>query len=120
LEFSVAATKDDAGIPYKPGETIKGTYYPKSKRVVVIASDLRDSSDLHATLRHEILAHYGLNLFDSATKASIIDIIKNSRNVRSLKSTWAEVDRNYTDISDDLKSEEVLSRIASRLTLAFA
>jgi hypothetical protein len=91
---------------------IGGAYYGNTGEVILIASDLHNFEDALSTLRHEILAHHGLNLFFKAVKQKIIDRIKASRNERSLKKLWAEIDNDYRGQTEDIKAEEVLARIA--------
>lgn len=91
---------------------IKGAYFGRSELVILIASDFHNKADVAATIRHEILAHHGLNTLLKGDKRAIIDRIKASRDEKSLKKLWAEIDRDYADQTEDIKAEELLARIA--------
>lgn len=47
--------------------------------VVLAASRLHDVRDVRATLRHEMVAHYGLNLFEPSTKRAILEKVGATR-----------------------------------------
>ena len=119
LEFRVYETpeaafgKDAVDAMQQAGaQRIGGAYYGNQGIIVLIASDLRSYEDAIATLRHEILAHHGLNLFHPADKRRIIERIKASRNERTLKKLWEEIDRDYPGATEDVKAEELFARIA--------
>lgn len=94
------------------GSEFKGAYLPVSKKVVLIASNIRDAQDAVTTIQHEILGHYGLNLFDHAVKKNIIKILKNSREGKKIKEVFLNVERLYHDKSKNIQAEEVFAFIA--------
>ena len=60
-------------------ETFKGAYYAKSGEVLLVAANLENNADTSATIRHEILAHYGLDTFSKQDKRDILDQIIKSK-----------------------------------------
>lgn len=99
----------------KGGFYIRG-FTPADTRptVVLVASAASSASDARNTLRHEMLAHYGLGLFDEATERKILDSIIQSKNVIGMRSAWAFVDEHYADKSEYEKAEEVLAHVAEK------
>lgn len=67
------------------------------------------------TLRHEILAHYGLNILSPDKKRSLLDHLKASKNLPGLRKLAQAVDREYADQSDDMRAEELFARAAEQL-----
>lgn len=98
--------------PDADGAVIKGAYYPASRRVVLVAANLRHAADARTTLRHELLAHAGLNLFDPETKRAILAKISATRDAKRFADLWATVEREYADQSDSIKAEELFALIA--------
>ena len=105
-------------------ETIKGAYYGRLGMVALVSSDLESRNDAIQTLRHELVAHHGLNLFRPAEKETILRAVSNSRGVRSLRKIWEQVDQDYADLDELKRAEEVIALIAQnkqgRLTKAWA
>ena len=91
---------------------IKGAYHPFSGKIVLIAANLDNAEDGRSTLRHEILAHFGLNTFAKDDKRAILDQIIRSAEEPSLKLIWDEVNERYDDKNEDVRAEEVLARLA--------
>lgn len=115
LTFSVAPDKDTAfGQDAKryADESIKGAYYRKTGRVVLVADQLENKADAISTLRHEILTHHGLNLFKPSDKKKILEAVSNSRNSPGIKKIWEKVDRDYQNVDELGRAEEVIAKIA--------
>ncbi|HHS84303.1 MAG TPA: hypothetical protein ENK38_05160 [Gammaproteobacteria bacterium] len=93
-------------------DRVKGAYYGKSGKVLVILDQIDNEADLLSTLQHEILAHHGLNTFKPADKLVVIDLIKASRTSKSVQKIWRKIDKEYADASEDIKAEEVLAYLA--------
>lgn len=85
---------------------IKGAI--SNDQVGLVAENMNGKSDVERVMRHEILAHYGLNTIDN--KPEVLKKIKDSRD--ALSDIWSEVDRDYSEASEDVKAEEVFARIA--------
>ncbi|HDK16970.1 MAG TPA: hypothetical protein ENG75_03390 [Nitrospirae bacterium] len=94
------------------GTKRKGVYYHAHRTVVLVADNLDSNRDAVSVLRHEILAHYGLDLFDAKTRNNILDAIHKSRNGILLNKTYREVRKDYKDLSDRKMAEEVFANIA--------
>lgn len=92
----------------------KAGFYPKSKRLVLIASALDGQRDLHETLRHEVLAHYGINLFAPDQKRALLDRLIETRSNPLFDSAWKNIDDRYKDKSEDTKAEELLALFAEK------
>lgn len=93
---------------------VKGAYHPE-RGVFTLASDhLSSVGDAIATLRHEILGHYGLDTFKPADKQAFLEKILASRNEPSLKPLWDDTARLYSDKSEIVQAEEVFARIAEQ------
>lgn len=75
-----------------------------TRRLFTLAADnLRDRADAKATLRHEILGHYGLNEFTPAGKRQTLQRVARSRDEGSLANAWAHVRHSRTaDLQDGL------------------
>jgi hypothetical protein len=58
---------------------LAAAYFPRSRRVDIAASALRDHEEVARTLRHEVLGHYALNTFQPAHKRAILDAIGAAR-----------------------------------------
>jgi len=106
-----------AGLAAQRIHTIKGGYTSADRpgdrgTVVLIGSDLDNYRDIQETIRHEVLAHYGLNLFSPEDRQKVIDRILTSRASPGLADVWSEIDRDYTDLPESKKAEELLARIA--------
>ncbi len=91
---------------------VKGAYYSNKGTVILITSDLNNLEDAVKTLQHEIIGHHGLNLFFKQDKQAIIDRIKDSRSERSMNKLWEDIDKHYTNQSEDIKAEELFASLA--------
>jgi len=96
--------------------TLKGAYHPQTceykghsyhGRVVVALENADGAADLTATLRHEVLGHYGANTFTPAEKRALLDGLIAAREQPVLKSRWEDINRRYADKSMDVRAEEV-------------
>lgn len=94
------------------GDLTKGAYYGRDGLIVLIADQLESKADVISTLRHELLAHHGLNLFAPADRTAILKAVAQSRNEPSLRKIWDEIDRVYEDRDTLQRAEEVIARIA--------
>lgn len=90
----------------------KAAFYPRSRRLVLIASRLADARDLEATLRHELLAHHGINLLAPTEKRAFPDVLLETRSKHGFAAAWAHVDETYPDAPEDIKAEELLAYVA--------
>jgi len=59
------------------------------------------------TLRHKILAHYGINILPPDKKRALLDHLIASRNMPELRGLARAMDRDYTDRSADARAEEL-------------
>ena len=102
------------------GGRAKGYLLPRAQdrdapNVVVIDRSAHDSvRDAEETLRHEVLGHYGLNLFDATDKRQILDRTLASRRMPSMRKIFKEAERDYPDMGADSTelAEEVFARVA--------
>ena len=91
---------------------LAAAYFPRSRRVDIAASALRDHEEVARTLRHEVLGHYALNTFQPAHKRAILDAIAATRGNPAFAQTWSDVDTNYPGRSEIGKAEEVYCAFA--------
>jgi len=114
LKLRVVNTQEEAYGPNGTEEKIgvvKGAYHPKSGFFILAASNLRNEADARATMRHEILAHYGLNTFNKEDKKAILNKIIASKKTQ-LKEEWKEIEALYSDKDEYVQAEEVFAKIA--------
>ena len=81
-------------------------------RIVLILEDIESVEKAVNVLRHEWVAHHGLNTFNPADKKKIINRIRSSKGEMSLKAAWAHVEGNYPNASPDIQAEELLAYMA--------
>jgi len=77
--------------------------------VIVSLGNTDDAADLLATLRHEVLGHYGANTFAPDEKRALLDGIIAAREQPGIKDHWEDINRRYADRSMDQRAEEVLA-----------
>ena len=80
-------------------------------RVYVVLENVKDRADFLATLRHEVLGHYGINSFSLTEKSALLHSIIRSRNEPSIEQFWETVEKHYSDKSIDVQAEEVFARV---------
>ncbi|QSA97500.1 hypothetical protein [Methylococcus sp. EFPC2] len=115
LDFQISDTLEDAlGANHGIEGTVKAYLLPRSGTVVLIRRSLDSVHDAIQTLRHEVLAHYGLNLFEPDVKADILRRIVNSRGLAGFRGLFREVEREYPALRNDefRIAEEVFAKIA--------
>ena len=96
-----------------PGaKTAMGAYHAASKKLFIFADNLHTTADIDSTFRHEAYTHFGLNLFDPATKKKILERVLASRGVLGLRDAWKYVDDVYKGVSDLKKAEEVVAKMS--------
>lgn len=81
-------------------------------RIVLILEDIESVEKAVNVLRHEWVAHHGLNTFNPSDKKKIINRIRSSKGEMSLKAAWAHVESNYPNASPDIQAEELLAYMA--------
>lgn len=119
IEFRVYQTREgamgkEAAALLTDQHLIQGIYYARSRVIALIADDIRSQKEAISALRHELVAHHGLNLFTPDGKAAILKAVAESRNVNSLKRFWTAIDRDYPELSETDKAEEVIAYIAEQ------
>lgn len=118
--FRFEQTTADLYGPNAPSvlEGMKGAYLSKQfqiggrtyqGRLDIPLANIRDADDLVATLRHEVLGHFGLNTLEPEQKRAVLDGLIDARDEPSLKPIWAEIDRAYAGQPIDIRAEEVWS-----------
>jgi hypothetical protein len=74
---------------------VQGAYYAKSGRIVFAAANHGNAQEALETIQHEILGHFGLDLFRAADKQRILDFVKDASQTNpELK---ADFDRELTE-----------------------
>lgn len=96
--------------------TTKGFYtYQNGQNIVgVFADSLGGVQDTLETLRHETLAHFGLNLFTPKEKKIFLDSVRAAKNDPKVKALFDEVAKDYDGLNlhEYKQAEEVFARIA--------
>lgn len=119
LTARVKATQEEL---YGPEATIErvgiiqGAYHPASRVFTLAAENLSSDVSGRATIRHEILGHYGLNTFSGEPKKAFLQEVAKTRSEPAVSDVWGFVDRNYPKASELTKAEEVFSYIAETTT----
>lgn len=80
--------------------------------VVLAASRLRDARDVRTTVTHEVVAHFGLNLFAPADKRAILERIGATRSDARFAKVWKHVAKEYADFPPLKQAEEAFAYIA--------
>lgn len=102
------------------GGRAKGYLLPRAQdrdapNVVVIDRSAHDSvRDAEDTLRHEVLGHYGLNLFSPADKRQILERVLASQKMPTMFRVFSAARRDYPDMGPNSLelAEEVFARVA--------
>ena len=86
---------------------ILGAFHPSRGQASFATSNFRDETQFRYTLRHEILGHFGINTFTADEKRSLLNAIIGGRDQPGLSDLWENIDKQYDDIPELLKAEEV-------------
>lgn len=73
--------------------------------------------DATETLRHEVLAHYGLNLFSPVDKSRILDsIVQAGKSNPFIRKLWKKAEKDYPEHKDNPPyiAEELFARLAEK------
>lgn len=93
------------------GATVKGAYSKQSKTVYIIAENIDNLTDLKQTLAHETIAHGGLDtVIGKEAKQEFLNRIKATKGRKAFEGLWREVNKDYWDMSLDVKVEEMFAR----------
>lgn len=105
-------------------DTMKGGYTSREiefqgrtyQGLVDIALDnITDARDLQETLRHEVLGHYALNTFSAEDKSLLLQGVAETQNDPSLAMLWERVNRDYSHLPLEKRSEEVYAAYAETI-----
>lgn len=105
-------------------EDLKGGYIPKETihngrtyrgRIEIPLDNQHDSNDFLATLRHEIIGHYGINTFHPSEKRVLLDTIIYNREESTLKPFWERANKIYGDKILDIRAEEIFSVLCEEI-----
>ena len=77
----------------------------------------KNRADFLATLRHELLGHFGINSFTTTEKSALLHSIIESRNEQGLKQFWSHIQKEYSDKSVDVQAEEVFARVFEHIQI---
>lgn len=110
------AMTDEAYAQHKKDQ-VRGFYKSGTEeigggRIVLILEDIESVEKAVSVLRHEWVAHHGLNTFKPSDKKKIIDRIRSSKGEMSLKPAWNHVQKNYPNASPEIQAEELLAYMA--------
>ena len=85
-------------------------------RIDIVANRTQNLDELHKSLNHEILGHYGLNTFTPSEKKLILDSIISHKT--ELSNLWEYVEKHYANEPLYLKAEEVFCLVAEEVAPA--
>lgn len=111
LESPEQAFGEEA-VAVSSAERASGAYLAESKKMYLFNANISNKTQARRTLRHEILAHHGLNLFSVADKKAIFQAVTATRKSPAFKKDWEQVDSLYTELNDEQKAEEIIASIA--------
>jgi N12 class adenine-specific DNA methylase len=111
----VVVVPDYSGFP--PNEdgsphTFTAGYIPGTSTIAIVAMRVRNARSARKALIHEMVGHFGLNLFPPKVKQDILDRINRTRDGKALSGVWKEIKALYADKSEIEQAEEVFARIA--------
>lgn len=117
IEVTVHATQAefDKALGLEDGDRyIRRAAFDSDGQALHIAAENIDSPKrLREILRHEVLAHYGLqHALGFREYTQLITRVRASRNDKSMKAVWNWVDDNYPDATAGDKAEEVIAHLA--------
>lgn len=87
-------------------------YIPGTSTIAIVAMRVRNARAARKALLHEMVGHFGLNLFPPEVKQDILDRINRTRDGKALSGVWKEIKALYADKSEIEQAEEVFARIA--------
>ena len=116
VEFKVYNTLSDAvgEREAKKLGRVKGYYLPRNNKIVIIRDALDNVQDTLTTLRHETLAHYGLNLFTPNEKMAFLrNVIFAGEGGTEVGRLFKQVKLDYPELANDefKQAEEVFAKI---------
>jgi putative DNA primase/helicase len=106
--YGPEATKNKVG-------TILGAFHPDRGRADFAASNFRNTDEFEATLRHEVLGHFGINTFTAEQKNGLLNSISEARDQPVLRGLWRKIDQLYEAQSERIKAEEVFAFMTERV-----
>ena len=85
-------------------------------RVVGFTDMAQSASDFRASLRHEIIGHFGMDTLHPDDKAAIFEKIENSRNNRHIQPIYDAALKNYGKYGKDVVLDEIIAGLAETKT----
>lgn len=93
---------------------VKGGFYPGTNNIVLITENITNNRDAMTTLRHEIVAHYGMRqlLNKAGEYDALLDRVDAAKD-NELADLYAETQKAYPEIEDSRQlADEVMARAA--------
>lgn len=92
--------------------TVTGGFVPADSvlrpgRCDIAVANVADVRELRATLRHEVLGHFGLLTLRAEEKRAVLEAIVAARDEPSLADHWADADTYYPGATPLQKAEEI-------------
>lgn len=104
---------DYAGVQDDESVLRHAFYNPRMNEVVLIANNINGAADARKILRHEILAHHGLmRVVGQEEWQNVVKLVSASREAKSLKAIWSDIDSRYEGFDENTKAEEVIASLA--------
>lgn len=96
-----------------------GSYEQSKHQITLYQAALSSNEQIIATIRHELIGHYGIDTFTPVEKRTLLDRIIASRDEPSLREQWGSVERDYpkptnerVDVHKYRQAEEVYALVA--------
>ncbi|MBD8615535.1 MULTISPECIES: hypothetical protein [Pseudomonas] len=88
-----------------------GAYLARDRAIFIPAASNYSEEDLRATLRHELIGHFGLNTFTTDQKRNILNAILRFKGSGKEPENWAKIQGLYPRESRDTLAEEYFAHI---------
>jgi hypothetical protein len=102
----------DALVRSPEATTSFGAYNPTTNTLILFAANNRNRKEAERTFRHEVYAHFGLNILSPEQKTALLNAIAKTRNAPGFKKVWESVDRRYNNVDEATRAEEVFAMVA--------
>lgn len=93
----------------KPGIYIQAVINKNTGDLILVRKNFSNEAEIKKVLRHELLWHHGFSLFDEQTRNEIYDKINATREDKTHKETWNQIEKDYAEEDANTQAEEFLA-----------
>ncbi len=115
VKVRVVKTQNEVGgLPPRVQKLVQAAYNHSTGEVTIIAENIKSNRQLQQILRHEVIAHHGLQnlMSEKDFDQFLTDVIASNHPV--IRSAWDEVNGRYPNESTKHKAEEVIALLSER------